>query len=165
MAGFDPTWSPDGTRIAFVRDTRFEDAIGNSAYTVKVDGSDMKLVVGFFPRALDPDWANGSDPVREAFRASHARAVGAAVEAAVGLDAVPDHLDVAVLAGGGKGMDRALETVECMRASISRTYLKSLVVVVSTDFALGHGFAPFLGLPLVDYSPVSQSQSVARLLS
>jgi Tol biopolymer transport system component len=52
----DPSWSPDGTRIAFVRDTRFEYAIGNSVYTAKVDGSDLKLVAGYFPRALDPDW-------------------------------------------------------------------------------------------------------------
>ena len=64
MAEFDPTWSPDGTRIAFVRDTRFEDAIGNTVYTVKVEGSDMKLVVGYFPRALDPDW--GPAPVNDA---------------------------------------------------------------------------------------------------
>jgi hypothetical protein len=68
---------------------------------------------------------------------------------------VPDHLDVAVLAGGGEGMDRALETVERVRVSIRGTYLKSLIVVVSTNFTLGHEFAPFLDLPLVDYSPIS----------
>jgi dipeptidyl aminopeptidase/acylaminoacyl peptidase len=60
----DPSWSPDGTRIAFVRDTEFEDAIGNSVYTVNVDGSDLKIVAGYFPRALDPDW--GPAPVNDA---------------------------------------------------------------------------------------------------
>src|SRR5918994_3232195 len=108
---------------------------------------------------------NGSGPVRDAFGSRHTRAVGAAVEMAAGLDAVPDHLDVAVLAGGGEGVDRALETVEGVRVPIGRAYLKSFVVVVAADFALGHSFAPSLRFCLSRIiPPVSESQSVARPL-
>ena len=52
------------------------------------------------------------DAVRDAFRACHARAVGAAVKRAVRLDAVADHLDTAILAVWREGMYRALEAVE-----------------------------------------------------
>jgi hypothetical protein len=38
--------------------------------------------------------------------------MGAAVKRVVRLDAVPDHLDVAVLAGWGERVDRTLEAVE-----------------------------------------------------
>ena len=55
---------------------------------------------------------DGSGSVRDAFRACHARTVGAAVKRASRLDAVPDHLDVAVLVVGCEGMYRALEAVE-----------------------------------------------------
>ena len=43
-------------------------------------------------------------------------------------------------------------------------YTKRLVVFVTTDFALGHSYVPFLDFPFVDYSPVSESQSAARPL-
>src|SRR5215217_3749248 len=55
------------------------------------------------------------DAVRHAFRACHARAVGAAVKRVVRLDAVSDHLDIAVLAGWGERVDRTLEAVEGVR--------------------------------------------------
>src|SRR5215204_4405274 len=79
-----------------------------------------------------------SHPVRNAFRACHARAVGAAVEGAVRLDAVPDHPDVAVLADRGERVDRTLEAVEGVGVSSGHTYLKGLIVLISTDLALGH---------------------------
>src|SRR5215210_30775 len=79
-----------------------------------------------------------SGPVRDAFRARHARAVGTAVKRAVRLDAVSDHLDVAVLADRGERVDRTLEAVEGVRVLAGHAYLKGLVVLISTDFALGH---------------------------
>jgi hypothetical protein len=78
------------------------------------------------------------DAVRHAFRACHVRAVSAAVKRAVRLDAVPDHLDAAILAVGRDGMYRALEAVESVRVSTGHTYLKGLIVLISTDLALGH---------------------------
>jgi hypothetical protein len=81
--------------------------------------------------------------VRDAFGACHARAVGAAVEMAVSLDAVPDHLDVALLAGVGEGVDRALEAVKGARSFPRHTYLEGLIVLISTYFTLGHLDSPF----------------------
>jgi hypothetical protein len=71
---------------------------------------------------------NGSGPVGDAFRAGHARTVGAAVEVTVRLDAVADHLHATVLAGGGKGVNGALEAVEGVRIVPGHTYLEGLVV-------------------------------------
>ena len=78
------------------------------------------------------------DAVRHALCACHARAVGAAIERAVRLDAVPDHLDAAILADRGERVDRTLETVEGVRVPAGHAYLKSFIVVISADFALGH---------------------------
>jgi hypothetical protein len=64
--------------------------------------------------------------------------VGTAVERVVGFDAMPNHLDVAVLADRSEGVDRTLEAVEGVRTPIGRTYLKGLIVIISTDFALRH---------------------------
>jgi hypothetical protein len=69
--------------------------------------------------------------------------VGAAVKRAVRLDAVPDHLDAAILAVGREGMYRALEAVESVRVSTGHTYLKGLVILISTDLALSHLYSPF----------------------
>jgi hypothetical protein len=69
--------------------------------------------------------------------------VGAAVEVTVRLNAVADNLAPAMLAGGGKGMDGALEAVEGTRACPGHTYLESLVVLISADLALGHDYHPF----------------------
>ena len=92
------------------------------------------------------------DAVRDAFRACHARAVGAAVKRAVRLDAVPYHLDAATLAVGREGMYRALEAVEGVRVSTGDGHLKGFIVLISTDFAPGH-LAP--ALPERDESPIS----------
>jgi hypothetical protein len=83
------------------------------------------------------------DAVRHALCACHARAVGAAIERAVRLDAVPDHLDAAILAVGREGMYRAFEAVESVRVSTGHTYLKGLVILISTDLALSHLYSPF----------------------
>jgi hypothetical protein len=58
--------------------------------------------------------------------------VGAAVKRVVRLDAVPDHLDVAVLAGWGERVDRTLETVEGVRAPAWHAHLESLGVPYTT---------------------------------
>lgn len=67
----------------------------------------------------------------------------------------------------GKGVDRALEAVERMRAALHRE-LKRFVVVVTAGLALGHGIpvvvdlhalypkAAATGMPVVS-SPVSSS--------
>src|SRR5215213_6902344 len=77
-------------------------------------------------------------PVGDPFGPCHARAVSAAVKRAVRLDAVPDHLDIAILAVGREGMNRALEAVESVRVPTGHTYLKGLIVLISTDLAYGH---------------------------
>ena len=101
-----------------------------------------------------------SGPVRDAFRACHARAVGAAVKRAVSLDAVSDHLDVAVLADGCERVDRALEAVEGVRVSTGHAYLKSLIVLIPTDLALGH---IHLLLPGTGQVPISKKDTLATV--
>jgi hypothetical protein len=64
--------------------------------------------------------------------------VGAAVEVALCLYAVPNNLDAAVLAGWRQGVDRTLEAVEGARSLAGHAYLKSLVILISTNFALSH---------------------------
>jgi hypothetical protein len=80
--------------------------------------------------------------------------VGAAVEVAVCLNAVPNHLDAAVLAGWREGVDCTLEAVEGACSLAWHAYLKSLVILISTNVALGHirllllseaGYSAFLG--------------------
>src|SRR4051794_16309676 len=70
--------------------------------------------------------------------AVHARARGTAEERAVGLDAVPDHLDAAVLADRRHRVDRALEAVEHMHRS-GGVHLEAEPVVVAADLPAGHG--------------------------
>ena len=66
------------------------------------------------------------------------RAVGTAVERALSLDTMSDDSALAVRAGWRQCVNRALETVEDVGFS-GVNHLKGLVVVVSADFALGHG--------------------------
>ena len=70
-----------------------------------------------------------SGPVGDPLGAGHARAVGAAVEVAVRLDAVADHPHPAVLARRGEGVDGALEAVEGARLASGQGYLEGLVVM------------------------------------
>ena len=73
----------------------------------------MSNVPGLSPRPLRP---------------GHARAVGAAEEPAVGLDAVADHLHPAVLADRGERVDGALEDVTGVRISPRHTDVERLKV-------------------------------------
>lgn len=80
--------------------------------------------------------------------AAHAgleRAVRAAEDAAVGLDAVPDDRAPAMRAQGRERVDRTFEAVEDVPPA-AHEHLEALVVVVVTDLALRHGgHRPFLG--------------------
>jgi Tol biopolymer transport system component len=49
----EPTWSPDGTKIAFVRS--FSNDIDGEIWTVNVDGTGLRQVT-HAPGANDPDW-------------------------------------------------------------------------------------------------------------
>jgi hypothetical protein len=69
--------------------------------------------------------------------------MGAAVEVPIRFDAVAYDLHAAVLAHWGEGVYGALEAVEGARPFSGHTYLKSLVVLISTDLALGHAYHPF----------------------
>jgi hypothetical protein len=95
---------------------------------------------------------NGSGPVGDPFGPCHACTVSAAVKVTVRFDAVPDHLHTAILASGSQSVDSALEAVEGARLVPRHTHLKSLVVVVATDFTSGHSSTPFLRLPFVDHA-------------
>jgi len=64
--------------------------------------------------------------------------VGAAIEVAVGFYTMADHLDTTVLAGRGESMDGTLETIKGARSLARHAYLKGLIVLISTDVALGH---------------------------
>jgi Tol biopolymer transport system component len=50
---YDPTWSPDGTRLAFrsIRDGSWR------LYTVALDGSQLTRISGVDPRAFAPAWS------------------------------------------------------------------------------------------------------------
>jgi hypothetical protein len=54
------------------------------------------------------------------------------------LNAVPDDPDAAVLAGWRERVDCTLEAVEGARPLAGHAHLKSLVILVSTNVALGH---------------------------
>src|SRR5918999_4755776 len=77
-------------------------------------------------------------PVPGALDAGRLGAVRAAVHGAVRLDAVPDDLAAAVVAGRRDGVDGALEAVEHVRLAAASD-LHRLVVLVAAHFALGHG--------------------------
>src|SRR5262249_28038094 len=78
-----------------------------------------------------------ADPIAQTGDANGLRAMLAAEECAVLLEAVPDDADAAVLAGRRQRMDRALEAVEGVGGAV-HGHLKRLVVVVSTSFTSGH---------------------------
>src|SRR6516225_7859105 len=78
-----------------------------------------------------------ADMIAQAGDANGFRAMFAAEEGAVLLEAVPDDADATVLAGWRQRMDRALEAVEGVGGAV-HGHLKRLVVVVSTGFTSGH---------------------------
>jgi TolB protein len=51
--GFEPSWSPDGTRIAFLRDYGFAEL---GLYTMARDGSDVRRVEGVFVMPASLAW-------------------------------------------------------------------------------------------------------------
>jgi TolB protein len=51
--GWDPTWSPDGKRILFASDMRGS----NQLYTVKLDGSDLKVITSLPALRGRSDWS------------------------------------------------------------------------------------------------------------
>ncbi|CAA9388445.1 MAG: tolB protein precursor, periplasmic protein involved in the tonb-independent uptake of group A colicins [uncultured Rubrobacteraceae bacterium] len=60
-----PSWSPDGTRIAFSRNVTFSDWSESRVYTMAADGSDLRRVEGPpYKWAVRPDWGPtpGSQP-------------------------------------------------------------------------------------------------------
>src|SRR5687768_16785484 len=69
------------------------------------------------------------------------RAVLAAKHLAAGFDAVADDAALAVRAGRGELLDRALEAVERMRAVAGEGRRESLVVAVAANFASAHDFS------------------------
>jgi hypothetical protein len=74
--------------------------------------------------------------------------VGTAVKLTVAnLHAVPDDHAPAVSAPGRQSMDRAFETVEHM-PFIAHHYFERLVIVISTDFTLGHRTSFLLNQPI-----------------
>jgi hypothetical protein len=81
-------------------------------------------------------------PVSHPFCSGYARAVSAAVEVPVRLDAVTNHLHPAVLADRGEGVDGTLEAIEGVPAVTSHPNLEGFVVVVAADLALCHAHHP-----------------------
>ena len=82
-------------------------------------------------------------PVGDPLGPGHARAVGAAVEVPIRLDAVADDLHPAVLTHRGQGVYGALEAVEGVLVPPRHTDIESLIVLISADLALGPAFHPF----------------------
>jgi hypothetical protein len=72
-----------------------------------------------------------------------ARAIGAAIERVLGLDAVSDDLATAVSADGGKLLDRALKAVEDMLPA-RREYLEGHIIIVAANFTFSHGYTSYM---------------------
>src|SRR5215218_1455912 len=108
----------------------------------------------------------GLGPVGDPFGPCYACTVGAAVKVTVSLNAVADHLHAAILALGREGMYRALEAVESVRVPTGHTYLKGLIVLISTDFAPGHLDPPLAergDSPISAVTTLTSVESNARL--
>src|SRR6267142_1521350 len=96
-----------------------------------------------------------------------ARTVGAAVHGPGLLDAVTDDSAPTMLAGRGKRVDRALEAVKHMLATIEHDR-ERLVVSITADFAhrgllLRHLCKPFLGLRHKRSPPFASTRNRAHL--
>ena len=63
VRGHDPAWSPNGKRLAFVQDSRRHGGSWNSAiYTIRLDGSDRRLVTRSRRDLGALDWAPSIAP-------------------------------------------------------------------------------------------------------
>jgi TolB protein len=51
-----PAWSPDGKRLAFVRADIRQSAVIWSLYTMRVDGTDRRLLTRSDDELISPDW-------------------------------------------------------------------------------------------------------------
>jgi hypothetical protein len=110
---------------------------------------------------------NSSGPVGDSFSTCHARAVGAAIEVAVGFYAMANDLDATVLAGRGEGMDGTLKTIKGARSHAGHAYLKGFIVLISTDFALGHIHLLLPGaerFTVLSINTLVQAETNARLI-
>jgi hypothetical protein len=85
----------------------------------------------------------GLGPIRYALCPGHTGAVGAAVDGAVGLNAVADNPATAMLASRGECMNCTLEAVEHVWLVPWHGHLEGLVVLISTHLTLGHLNSPF----------------------
>ena len=72
--------------------------------------------------------------VLDAGHANFAGAMSAAIEGAIGLDAMADDLAIAVLAFRGQGVNGAFEAIEIARNAVDEN-LDRLVVFVAATFA------------------------------
>ena len=75
--------------------------------------------------------------------AGQARAIGAAIESIVGLDAVTDDLTSAVITYGRKFLNRTFKAIERMLCP-SRDDLKGKIVIVSAYLTSCHLSSPYL---------------------
>src|SRR6266511_595045 len=66
-----------------------------------------------------------------------ARAIGAAIERVLGLDAMPDDPAAALSADRGQLLDRAFEAVEDMLPA-RRDHLEGQIIIVAANFTLSH---------------------------
>ena len=69
--------------------------------------------------------------------ATLARAMRATVERSVRLDPMADDFAAAVVTGGGELVNRAFETIECVRRAVAN-HVEREMVFVAADFTLGH---------------------------
>jgi Tol biopolymer transport system component len=56
VRGFYPAWSPNGKRLAFVQGKLRSDRLTWSLYTIRLDGSDRRLVARSRDELVAPDW-------------------------------------------------------------------------------------------------------------
>ena len=52
--GIDPSWSPDGTRIAF---SRLAPGMSNEINVMNADGSNVQRLTSDYGRDVDPAWS------------------------------------------------------------------------------------------------------------
>src|SRR5215510_336331 len=78
-----------------------------------------------------------SDVVFRLSDSGFARAVGAAIERVLGLDAMPDDPAAALRADRGQLLDRAFEAVEDVLPA-RRDHLEGQVIIVAANFTLSH---------------------------